>query len=301
MKRDIKDIFDSLTDTSTYLKPYSEISPDRIIELTKNKIKEDTEMLPGKKFHITLIAAAVIFALSCTAFAAYRFLTPYEVATEFKNHKLAEALENMEERFNLEPQVSGDYVFEILGIASGKGLSQLTDVDEDKSYVVGMVKRTDGGKRAISGGVMLTPLISGYEPWNVNAFTLGGGRSEFISEDDLVDYFIFECDNIEVFADHTIYMAIYEMSDEFSMAPDNKIFTYNQDGTISFNEGFTKAHALFEIPIDKSKANPEAAKRLMQWNDDPDTGEAADENADETVIIGADSEDLNGVNIKVVE
>lgn len=264
MKRDIRDIFDSLTDTSVEINEVCNVSPDRIIEMTKKKIEEDTEMLPKKKFHISMLAAAVITALSCTAFATYQFLAPNEIAERFEDHKLADALENMEERFDLEPQTSGEYTFEILGIASGKGLSRFTEAEKDKSYVVGMVTKTDGSRLGEDfPGVMLTPLVSGYLPWEVNAFTLDGGRSEFISDDEMADYFIFECNNIEPFADKTIYMAMYEISDEFGMAPNNGIFTVNPDGSIRFNDGFTKAHALFEIPIDKSKADPKAIDELL--------------------------------------
>ncbi|MPN15632.1 hypothetical protein SDC9_162966 [bioreactor metagenome] len=101
--------------------------------------------------------------------------------------------------------------------------------------------------------------MSGYKPWQVNAWTLNGGYSSFVYEG--VNYYIFECSNIEIFADHTVYLAAYEGN-----APSADIFTIDQDGVISFAEGFHAPHALFTLPLDSSKADLNAVHNLLESN-----------------------------------
>lgn len=214
-----------------------------------------------------LLIAAIICLIGTTALAAYHLLLPQEIAITAGYEELADVFEKDGTKFNIPLQQSGDYTIQILGLTSGKNLTIFTDADEDRSYIVGAVSRTDGGKLGNFEGIQMSPLISGYEPWKVNIFTLNGGKSEFISDDDMVDYFIYECDNIEIFADRTVYISFYE-----GIAPSAEIFKYNTDGTIEFNEHYTGVKALFEIPLDKSKSNPEKAAELVEqmWDDKDD-------------------------------
>lgn len=104
----------------------------------------------------------------------------------------------------------------------------------------------------------ITPLVEGYKPWQINIFTIGnGGRQNFIYEG--VEYIIVECVSIEIFADKTVYIAAYEGG-----APGSETFTISDDGTISFNESYNGTKALFEVPLDESKADPEAVKALLE-------------------------------------
>ena len=262
MKMDIHELFDDFIDETVEIKSGAAVSPDRIIELTKKKIEEDsTNMIRKKIRHIPLIAAAAAVLLSATVFAAYNLMSPSEVAKRFEDYKLAECLKDGDVKFDFEPQVSGGYIFRLLGIVSGRNLGEFADVSKDKSYIIGAISREDGKELTEYPDIMVTPLVSGFKPWEVNAFTLGNsGRQDFI--EDGVDYFIFECDNIEIFADHTIYIAAYE-----GMAPGADEFTIAEDGSISFNESYTGAKAMFIVPIDKSKANPEAVERFISNND----------------------------------
>lgn len=106
--------------------------------------------------------------------------------------------------------------------------------------------------------LMITPLVEGYKPWQINIFTIGnGGKQNFIYEG--VEYFIVECGSIEIFADKTVYIAAYEGG-----APGSETFTISDDGTISFNESYNGTKALFEVPLDEAKADPEAVKALLE-------------------------------------
>ncbi len=234
---------------------------EKVIELTKKKIREDECTMKKTRviYRVPLIAAAIALILTFTAFAAGRILmSPKEIAEHAENSLLAEAFGKDDVRFDMEPQVSGDYKFSVLGIISGAHLEEYTDVDTERSYVVGAVERADGGKILDFTGINITPLIQGELPWRVNAWTLNGARREFIYE-DTVDYFIFECDNIEVFADREIYLAMYE----HGMAPSSDIFEMDADGKIKFRDDCEGAKAIFTLPIDKSKADPKRAQEIL--------------------------------------
>jgi hypothetical protein len=283
MKINLQDMLDNFRDEEIQLSSYTAASPDRVSELTKRKIEEDNMNMKHKKIiSIPLVAAIVAVIVSATAFASYHLLSPKEIASRFDEKKLSEVFSDGDTRFNFEPQTSGDYTFHLFGIASGKGLSCYTEnADEDKSYVVGAVSRADGKPLSEYPGVMITPLVSGYKPWEVNAFTIGGGRSEFIDDDEYTDYFIFECSNLEIFADHTVYMAMYEMGEGLPMAPGTENFIINDDGSISFNPSYTAAHAMFVLPLDASKADPAAVQKLL---------EEKDEDEDDIVNVASEEE-----------
>ena len=295
MKKNIKDLFDFYSDETVDIRPCAEISPEKIIELTKKKIEEDTMNLTKhkKKISIPIIAAALLVVLSISVFAAHQFLSPKEVANQFEDYKLSEYFSKEDTTFVFEPQISKDYSFQLLGIVSGKNLSSFAEVTDDKSYIVGAISKTDGTALTAFPDVMVTPLVSGYKPWQVNAFTLGGGRQDFLYKG--VGYFIFECDNIEIFADHTIYIAAYE-----GIAPGADQFVMESDGNIRFNDSYTGIKAMFTVPFDQSKANPEAVKKLFEENglsDDTSNG-GADLQDEDMEITTTEPESLKIIEIK---
>ena len=84
----------------------------------------------------------------------------------------------------------------------------------------------------------LSPLVAGFQPHMVNAWTLGGGYTSFLSGG--VAYYLFDCESLEIFADHTVYLAVGQ---ELSAGSDT--FAMAEDGAISFVEGYEGPHALF--------------------------------------------------------
>ena len=223
---------------------------------------ESEELYMSKKhYNIKAIAlvAAIICIIGTTVFVAVHFLSPNEIAMKAGYEELANVLEKDGTKLDIPPQQSGDYTIQILGITSGKNLSGFVDVDDGRSYIIGAISKTDGTKFDDYADIQMSPLVSGYEPWKVNIFTLDGGKSEFISDDNLTDYFVYECDTLEIFADRTIYISFYE-----GMAPSAEIFKYHTDGTIEFKDSYKGVKALFEIPLDKSKANPEKAAEYLK-------------------------------------
>lgn len=222
--------------------------------------KENPTMNVKHTSKMAVLAAALAALLVVSAAAVTLLLSPRDVAEQVGDPALAAAFESADAVPIDEHVDSGDYRFTLAGLVSGSGLSGLTaDVDAERTYVVLSAARLDGqpmGDEAFQ--LTFTPLISGYEPWWVNIWTLNGGRGSF--EKDGVAYYLYECDNLELFADRTVYLAAYEGD---NVPPSPQEFTMDEDGAISFTDGFDGAHALFTLPLDASKADPAAADQLL--------------------------------------
>lgn len=222
--------------------------------------KEKDPMKTHKIFRVSVIVAALIAVLAGTAFALSALLSPGEVALRAGNSVLAGAFDSEDSIIINQSVQTGGYTITLQGIVSGKGLTEYDkEAQADKTYIVASVAYTNGQKITDVGqtGITFSPLVSGYKPWQVNAWTLGGGYSAFVYEG--VNYYIFECSSLEIFADHTVYLAAYE-----GFAPSAGIFTISQEGEIAFADGFTKPHAIFTLPLDSEKADPDAVRQLLE-------------------------------------
>ena len=90
---------------------------------------------------------------------------------------------------------------------------------------------------------------------------------------DGVIYMVIEIgENIEIFADRTVYFAAYSFEAIIMDAPEHGGITFApplhmaEDGSIAFVDGLQHAHAMFTLPLDASRANPEQAAQLMaEW------------------------------------
>lgn len=220
--------------------------------------KEIVIMKPKRTIKTALLAAALAAALIVSAAAAVMLLTPKDVAARTDDPVLAAAFESAGAVRIDESVRSGDYIFTLGGVVSGAGISTYAqDVDQSRSYVVASVAMTDGtALENLDAGVQFSPLVAGYAPWHVNAWTLGGGYSAFLN--DGVAYYLFDCADLEIFADHTVYLAVGQ-----GLSPSSDTFAMAEDGTISFIDGFQGAHALFTLPLDAGRADPAAVERLL--------------------------------------
>lgn len=216
----------------------------RLSELAREKEKK-----PMKKFNLRtgLVAAAVAAALSVTAYAAVVLLRPQDVARQAGNRALAAAFERGEAITVNETKTVGDYAVTLMGLAGGESLSQVegleSEVAQDKTYAVLAYARTDG--EAIEEDVpdlTVTPLVEGYAPWRLNAWTLEGGGATFAQEGVL--YYLLECDSVEPFADHTVYLAVYPGT---HVPPSAETFRFDQETGAITPKGDT---ALFILPLD---------------------------------------------------
>jgi RNA polymerase sigma-70 factor (ECF subfamily) len=104
---------------------------------------------------------------------------------------------------------------------------------------------------------LASPLVKGQAPWRLNAFFLNGSGSEIIV--DGVIYRIAECDDVTIFADRGLYFAVADV-----MTFDNRTFLFDEvSGEISYNPDYEGASAIFDLPLDKSLADPEKAEKFL--------------------------------------
>ena len=205
------------------------------------------------KFRIGLVAAVAAAALTITAYAAVVMLRPQDVAREVGNTTLAAAFEGEDAIAVNDSQTVGEYNVTLMGLLSGQGLSLVEglpdSVTRDKTYAVLAYSRIDGDP--ITDDVpqlTVSPLVEGYAPWEVNAWTLEGGTHTFAQEGVL--YYLFECDNVEPFADRAVYLAVYPGT---HLPPNAATFAISDEGHISVKTGAEAV--LFPLPLEKGKAD----------------------------------------------
>lgn len=267
--------------------PFSPDFPDRTMARL-GKLAQEREKKTMKKgtWRTGLVAAAVAAALSVTAYAAVVMLRPQDVAQHAGNQALAAAFESAEAVAVNETKVVGDYKVTLMGLVSGESLSRVEALEggvaQDKTYAVLAYARTDAA--AIEEDVpdlTVSPLVEGYAPWQLNAWTLDGGACTFAQEGVL--YYLFECDNVEPFADHTVYLAVYPGT---HIPPSAELFGFDEGtGAITAKADV----ALFTLPLDESKADPQKAEELASVWSQPQPAESIapeeDLPADKTLII----------------
>ncbi|MGE5396674.1 MAG: hypothetical protein ACM3MK_03940 [Chitinophagales bacterium] len=236
-----------------------------------NQFKERRSMKPtySRKAAVALVAAAIIVVMSITTYAAWYLLSSKQVAEHFGNKILAQAFEDKDAIEVNKSVASGGYVFTLLGIVSGKGLSDFgdssQDIRADRTYAVVSIEKEDGSKmpntRDSEYGkdpFFISPLIKGQKPWQVNIASMNGGYSECVI--DGIMYRLIECDGIEMFADRGLYLCI-----STSSFYDIHAFNYDEEtGLVSPNPDYSGANALFDLPLSAKKADHSKADKYLQ-------------------------------------
>ena len=249
-------------------------TPDaELVQKVKYKLITEEPVLKksaAKRSFRTAAVAVMAFALiTTTAFAAWYFLKPSEVADHFKDYALSAAFES-ETAVNINASVtSGDYTFTLLAIVTGKDITDMPyyseEVQDERTYVVVAIRNADGtpmpdtkDDKYGQTSFFASPLVKGLNPARVNALSMNGGYSETVVDGIL--YRIVECDGVAMFADRGLYFAI--CTDTFY---DKDAFIYNeQTGEIKANPNYNGASAVFDLPIDKSLADPEKAEQYLE-------------------------------------
>ncbi len=263
------------------------------------KAKEMKEM--KQKFYqripaAALIAVAILSVGSLTVAASLKYLTPDKAAEAIEDVGLAEAFQSKDAIFINESQTSGDYKVTLLGIVSGERLSRYVSSDTAKeldgshTYTVTAIENADGTPRPSTSDeaygqepLFVSPLIQGLNPVWYNIVTMGGGYSEFVEHG--VQYRITESDNVEIFADRGLYLAVSDGTFYNSEA-------YHFDetsGAITPNESYEGLNVLFHLPLDTSNADPDAAAQYIQKIEE----ELFGEEGTDTDSTDADSADLD--------
>ncbi len=227
--------------------------------LKKAEEGKDVILVMKKKKTLRLLAAVVsaILLLSLTAYAAVTLLSPQEVADEVGMDTLTDKWKQSE-KF---PLTSGneEYTVSVLGYAPDTQLNVINGeaTEENRTYLVVSIAKTDGTPLKAADGMPLqiSPLVKDYEPFKVNLWMFGSGANGL--EKDGVLYYLFETADLEIFADKTVYIAAYE-----GFTPMDAL-TMKEDGTIAYLDEYEGFKAIFELPLDESKADPQAVKDLL--------------------------------------
>ena len=257
-REDYRKAFDELSFSADFQERTADLLHQRARELEK----ECSNMTISKPKKIAVLIAACVALLAVSVSAAYMWLTPAQVAEEHNQPLLAEAF-NSPDAIELNETVeSGDFSITLLGLVSGRNLDTLNpDLEKDHTYSVLALRRLDGTALTNQDfdfmSYTMTPLVAGTSPAAVNNWTLDAGVTGM--DKDGVYYYLLDTASLEMFADHTVYMAFYEGG-----APNNTIFTVADDGSISFADDFTGVHALFTLPLDPSKADRAAADAFVE-------------------------------------
>lgn len=261
-------------DMDRMLKDFCEKGPepsDSLNQSTLQRMKESGTM--NHNFRKTAVAAAVGFLVlaggASVAYAAYHYLSPSEVARQLgendgEQNALSRAFESEGAILVNETQSSNGYDITLLGLVSGKGLSPYvssevaSELEDIHTYAAVAISHTDGTATEFDFKCV-SPLINGVD-WRIaNNGTLCTGLSMF--EEDGVVYDLIECDNLEIFADKGVQLGVVD-----SFGRENSAFSMDESGVYHKNPDYTGLNALFDIPFDKSKADPQAAEEyIKKW------------------------------------
>ena len=247
--------------------------PDESLNASILEKAKETQTMKHKTFRSGAAAAAAIAILavgSVSAYAAYRYLTPSQVADEITDGgALAKAFESKDAVLVNETQKTAGYDITLMGLVSGKALmpvapeDSLDSISKEKTYAVLAIAKEDGspmpGMQDNDYQIFCaSALVKGKSFMDVNNGTLNAGAYAF--EQDGVQYQILECDNLEIFANIGVYVGVVEDFGEESHA-----FTMDKEtGEYRVDESYDGMKALFTIPLDKSKADDAAAEKFFQ-------------------------------------
>ena len=230
-------------------------------------------MVKGRKRRVSIAAVIVTLALSVsslTVYAAWRYLSSSDVAENVRDLKLAEAFLSEQALIINETQSYGDYSVTLLSVISGEMLSEYPHYNEngniaaDRTYAVVAIEYANGTSVPDTSEdaygeleFFASPLIGDYNPAFYNIASMSGSYTD-MTEDGIL-YRLLDCDNVEIFADHDLYLCVSE-----GVFYNTEAYCYDElTGEISRNEEYEGLNALFALPVDRSKADPEKAAAYM--------------------------------------
>ncbi len=254
------------------LAPNDEVN-QRLKQKILHCVEEQGTMAEKQKMKLSVAAMAAVFLLcvsSVTVYGAWKYMSSSDIAGRVQDRKLAEAFRSEHAQNINEAQCYGEYRVTLLGIISGELLSEYPhyhadgSIDADRTYAVVAIENTDGTPMPDTSEesygeleFFASPLICGYNPAWVNIANMSGNFTDITEEGIL--YRLLECDSVEIFADHDLYLCVSD-----GMFYNTEAYLYDElTGKISRNEEYEGLNALFSLPMDPSGANPEAAAEYM--------------------------------------
>ncbi len=282
----------------------SDYVPDYQLDLqiiNKVKEKEDMSLKRLREIPVFFIVCCALLFCSVSVFAAWRLLSPKDIAMHIGDKQLSKAFDSKDAILMDESQKYGDYTITLLGTVTGRNITNFVTegdtVSPDRTYAVIAILRTDGtpmpdmsseeyGKTPF----FVSPLIQGLDPRKYNIVTMNGGYSE-ITKDGIM-YRIIACDNVEIFADRKNYICVTN-----TVFYENNAFIYNEDtGEISINTKYTGMNLLFDLHLNKNKADKEAAQKYLEGINKTLYNESTDKGTEQKKSEGTDKTVLKGEN-----
>lgn len=267
----------------------------------KNSIEEHVMQKNIRKLiPIPLLVILLTLLMSVTIYAAWKILSPEEIAQKLGDKGLAIAFQSEDATVINETISSGGYNISFLGIVSGEDLSDFKgsahEIYPNRTYAVVAIAKEDGSPMPSTSddeygetSFFISPLIKGEKPWWCNIATMNGSYSELVV--DGVMYRLIECDDIEIFADRELYLCV--SSTTFYSV---EAYNYNEEtGDITPNLDFDGINVLFDLPLDSSKADPEKARKYLQelYSDDNSDTELDKSDLNSSVLNNVDSNDVD--------
>ena len=252
----------------------------------------------GTKLRMAVTVAAALMVFSGSVYAAAKFLSPTEVATNMDYPTLARAFESKDSLLINKTVSTEDYDITLLGTVFGRDLSDFSpEAELDKTYAVLAIENANGNMPGTDTDAygeqdfFVSPLIKGFKPWQVNIFTMNGGSVTQVI--DGVMYRLIECDSVEMFANEGVYIGVSTNNGPFC---NNVSFNYDEaTGEITQNTVDGKSSVVFELPIDKAKADPEKVAEFIAEQDLINNDKPADGDAEiptDGISFEADAKDI---------
>lgn len=252
------------------LKAKSEPDPELNRQILETCSKEERFMKTKKTYGMKKAVAAamavcIIGSGGVTGFAAYHYLNPAQVASEIggAENALAKAFDSKDAVSVGDTQSSNGYDIRLLGLVSGTDLSPYVTTDmqqqlnDKKTYAALAISRTDGQSIG-DENLCVSPLINGVDWKMANNGTLHTGLCSF--QKDGILYELMECDDLEIFSDRGVQIGIVD-----AFGKEGEAFTMDEKtGVYQKTENYTGTNALFELPLDTKKADPDAADKQIQ-------------------------------------
>lgn len=270
------------------------------------RLAEEKQIMKRGKNNLRRIPAAVLTAalvvgvMSLTAYATWKYLSVQEVAENVGDITLVDAFLSEEAISINESQSYGGYRVTLMGMVSGENLSLYSYIEgnntilTDRTYAVVSIENEDGTSMPDTSedaygelDFFVSTLIKGLNPSFYNLASMHGNYTEMW--DNGVLYRLVECDNVEIFADRGLYLCVCDGS-----FYNNAAYLYDQEtGEIRRDENYSGMNALFELPVDEAKADPEKAVRYLA-----DLGiDVPDINPDKVILdIDSSSLEIHGEN-----
>jgi hypothetical protein len=275
------------------------LTPDLVPEDDLNasilRQAKEIETMKHKNFRPAVALAALVGTLavgSVSVYAAYHFLTPSQVADYLTGgDMLASAFESETATRVNETQCTAGYNVTFLGTVTGKdlipALEDTGDADmlsRNRTYAVVAIANADGSPMPDITDVnyqtfCVSALIHGRRFQDVNNGLLHAGVSSFVLGG--VQYELFECDDLEMFSGMGVSLGVVK-----SFGQELSAFNYDANsGLYSVNPDYDGINALFDLPLDLSKADDVAANDYLEKQlEDADETEEAEPDTGNTDI-----------------